>query len=88
MENKFGGIEQWSGNLGPGILNALHATETVMKLAKQHGIGCVALRNTNHWMRGGHLWMAGSKGWLCIYCLDKHNSQYACLGSKRCKAWQ
>lgn len=67
LQNKFGGIEQWNGNLGPGILNAIHATETVMDLAKQNGIGCVALNNTNHWMRGGtYGWQAAKAGYVFI----------------------
>ena len=67
LQNKFGGIEQWNGNLGPGILNAIHATETVMALAKQNGIGCVALNNTNHWMRGGtYGWQAAKAGYVFI----------------------
>lgn len=67
LQNKFGGIEQWNGNLGPGILNAIHATETVMGLAKQNGIGCVALNNTNHWMRGGtYGWQAAKSGYVFI----------------------
>ena len=49
----FGNIERWDGNLGPGILNATKCTNRAIKLAKQHGMGMVALRNTNHWMRGG-----------------------------------
>ncbi len=67
LQNKFGGIEQWNGNLGPGILNAIHATETAMKLATEHGIGCVALSNTNHWMRGGtYGWQAAKAGYVFI----------------------
>ncbi|MEP6582802.1 MAG: 3-dehydro-L-gulonate 2-dehydrogenase [Ginsengibacter sp.] len=66
LQNKFGGIEQWNGNLGPGILNAIHATETAIGLAKQNGIGCVALANTNHWMRGGtYGWQAAKEG--CVF---------------------
>ena len=65
--NGFGGLEQWNGNLGPGPLNALHATDRVMELAKQHGIGCVALSNTNHWMRGGtYGWKAAKAGFVFI----------------------
>ena len=65
--SKFGGIEQWDGNLGPGPLNAIHATETVMKLAQQHGIGCLALSKTNHWMRGGtYGWQAAKAGFVFI----------------------
>ncbi len=67
LKSKFGGIEQWDGNLGPGILNAAHATKAVTELASQHGIGCVALGNTNHWMRGGtYGWQAAKKGFVFI----------------------
>ncbi len=67
LKNKMGGMEQWDGNLGPGILNAMHATETVMSLARQYGIGCVALANTNHWMRGGtYGWQAAKAGFVFI----------------------
>lgn len=63
----FGGIEQWNGNLGPGPLNAVKATDRAMELASQHGIGCVALAHTNHWMRGGYYgWQAAKKGYVFI----------------------
>src|SRR5882724_10195570 len=48
LKTKAGAMEQWDGNLGPGPLNAVHATSTAMKLAEEHGIGCVTLANTNH----------------------------------------
>jgi 3-dehydro-L-gulonate 2-dehydrogenase len=36
-------------------------------LARQHGIGCVALANTNHWMRGGaYGWQAAAAGLAAI----------------------
>ncbi len=67
LENRFGGLEQWNGNLGPGITNAIRATGIAMGLASQNGIGCVALRNTNHWMRGGtYGWHAAKAGYLFI----------------------
>ena len=67
LMHKAGGIEQWNGNLGPGILNATHATETAMQLAKEYGIGSVALSNTNHWMRGGtYGWQAAKAGFVFI----------------------
>jgi 3-dehydro-L-gulonate 2-dehydrogenase len=63
----FGGIEQWNGNLGPGPLNAVVATNRAMELSQQHGIGCVALAHTNHWMRGGYYgWQAAKKGFVFI----------------------
>jgi 3-dehydro-L-gulonate 2-dehydrogenase len=67
LKHQWGGVQQWDGNLGPGPLNAIHATNSVMQLAQQHGIGCVALANTNHWMRGGtYGWQAAKAGFVFI----------------------
>lgn len=49
----FGAFEQWDGNLGMGNTNAKICMDRAVALAKAHGIGGIALRNTNHWMRGG-----------------------------------
>lgn len=49
----FGNIERWDGFQGPGIVNAIKCTNRAIALAKQYGMGMVALRNTNHWIRGG-----------------------------------
>ncbi|HEX8316280.1 MAG TPA: 3-dehydro-L-gulonate 2-dehydrogenase [Flavisolibacter sp.] len=66
LHSAFNGIEQWNGNLGPGPLNAILATDRAVQLAQQYGIGCVALSNTNHWMRGGYYgWQAAKKG--CVF---------------------
>ncbi len=62
-----GALEQWDGNLGPGPLNALACADRAVKLAEANGIGCVALSNTNHWMRGGtYGWQAATKGFAFI----------------------
>ncbi len=67
LHHKFGGLEQWNGNRGPGTLNAIHATDSAMQLATQYGIGCVALANTNHWIRGGtYGWHAAKAGFVFI----------------------
>jgi len=67
FKNGFGGIEQWDGNLGPGPLNAVVATNRAMELSQQNGIGCLALANTNHWMRGGaYGWQAAMAGYVFI----------------------
>ena len=63
----FGSIERWDGNLGPGILNATTCTNRAIELAKLHGMGMVALRNTNHWMRGGtYGWQTAEAGCISI----------------------
>jgi 3-dehydro-L-gulonate 2-dehydrogenase len=68
LENTFGLIEQWNGNLAPGMLNAQFCTNRAITLAKEHGIGCVAIRNTNHWMRGGtYGWQAAEAGCIGIH---------------------
>jgi 3-dehydro-L-gulonate 2-dehydrogenase len=65
--SRAGALEQWNGNLGPGPLNALFATEKAMEIASNSGIGLVAMGNTNHWMRGGtYGWMAARKGFVFI----------------------
>ena len=67
LQSKCGGIQQWNGNMGPGILNAIHATGIATVLANEFGIGCVALSNTNHWMRGGtYGWQAAKAGYVFI----------------------
>jgi 3-dehydro-L-gulonate 2-dehydrogenase len=66
-ESAIGCIEQWDGRLGPGPLNALHCTERAMEIASVQGMGCVAIANTNHWMRGGtYGWRAARKGFVFI----------------------
>lgn len=67
MQSAFGSIERWDGNLGPGIINATKCTNRAIELAKRHGMGMVALRNTNHWMRGGtYGWQAAEAGCISI----------------------
>lgn len=47
-------LERWDGQGGPGPLNAWHCMGRAIELARDHGMGCAALRNTNHWMRPGN----------------------------------
>jgi 3-dehydro-L-gulonate 2-dehydrogenase len=65
--NSFGAIERWDGNLSLGNLTAKRCMDRAMELASEFGIGCVALKNTNHWMRGGEYgWQAADKGYIGI----------------------
>lgn len=52
-ELQLGAFERWNGHRGFGPLNAGQAMERACELAKQYGIGIVALADNNHWMRGG-----------------------------------
>lgn len=66
-KSSVGSIEQWDGQTGPGPVNALICTDRAMDLATTNGMGCVALANTNHWMRGGtYGWRAAQKGFVFI----------------------
>ena len=49
----WGAIEQWDACLGPGNLAAHASMARALALAGANGVGCVALRNANHWMRAG-----------------------------------
>ncbi len=63
----FGALERWDGNLGPGNLNAYESMDRAIALAREHGLGCVALAHTNHWMRGGtYGWQAADAGMIGI----------------------
>ncbi len=63
----FGALERWDGNRGPGNLNALAAMERAISLGREHGVGCVTLGNTNHWMRAGSYgWQAAEAGMIGI----------------------
>lgn len=52
-ELSLGAFERWNGRRGFGPLNAREAMTRACELARQFGIGIVALGNNNHWMRGG-----------------------------------
>lgn len=66
-ELKLGAFERWNGHRGFGPLNATLAMDRACELAKEHGIGIVALGDNNHWMRGGSYgWQAADKGCIGI----------------------
>ncbi len=67
LTQSIGAIEQWDGHRGSGPNNAYKAVLRAVDLAKEHGIACVALANTNHWMRGGNYGRIAAKhGKICI----------------------
>jgi 3-dehydro-L-gulonate 2-dehydrogenase len=63
----MGAFERWNGNLGLGNVNAKLAMDRAIELARDNGIGCVAMANTNHWLRGGSYgWQAADAGCIGI----------------------
>jgi 3-dehydro-L-gulonate 2-dehydrogenase len=62
-----GCIERWRGHRGPGNLAAHAAMQRATEIAAAHGIGCVALADTSHWMRAGtYGWQAAEAGFAAI----------------------
>ena len=62
-----GALERWDGRRGPGNLNAWISMDRALALSREHGMGCVALANTNHWMRGGtYGWQAAEAGSIAL----------------------
>ena len=62
-----GALERWDGRRGPGNLNAHACMDVAIGLSRAHGLGCVGLANTNHWMRGGSYgWQAAAAGVIGI----------------------
>ena len=67
LSGSFGALERWDGTRGPGNLNAHACMERAISLSREHGMGGVALANTNHWMRGGSYgWQAADAGVIGI----------------------
>lgn len=58
-----GALERWTGHRGPGNLAAQAMTARAVALAREHGVGAVALGDTTHWQRGGSYgWQAAEAG--------------------------
>jgi 3-dehydro-L-gulonate 2-dehydrogenase len=63
----FGCLEKWDGRMAPGVYLASRAVDRAVEIAASFGMGCVAVKNSNHWMRGGtYGWRAADKGCIAI----------------------
>ena len=61
--SSFGALEVRDAHFGIGPINAEDAMARAVALSKEHGIACVAVRNTNHWLRPGRYgWQAANAG--------------------------
>ena len=80
----LGAIEQWDAQRSIGNLTAKKMMDRATELASDHGIGLVALRNANHWMRGGSYgWQAAEKGYVGI-CWTNSIAVMPPWGAKNC----
>ncbi|MDI2091238.1 3-dehydro-L-gulonate 2-dehydrogenase [Commensalibacter oyaizuii] len=81
----LGAIEQWDAHRSIGNLTATKMMDRATELASLHGIGVVALRNANHWMRGGSYgWQAAEKGYIGI-CWTNSIAVMPPWGAKECR---
>ncbi len=81
LVHRFGGIEQWNGNLGAGPSNAIFATERAMKLASKIRYWLRSLSQYQPLDARRGVWLASGQSWFYVYRLDKYHREYACLGS-------
>lgn len=80
----LGAIEQWDAQRAIGNITARSMMDRAIELATDHGIGLVALRNANHWMRGGSYgWQAAEKGYVGI-CWTNSIAVMPPWGAKNC----
>lgn len=85
LEESFGALERWNGNRGMGCINAAAAMDRAMALAGQFGLGCVALGNTNHWMRGGSYGLQAARGGYMAFCWTNTMPNMPPWGAKDCR---
>ena len=64
----LGAFEVWDGRLGMGNTNAAFCMDRAIELAKKNGAGVVALRNTNHWQRGGAFGIQAARAGYAAIC--------------------
>ena len=77
-----GAVARYDGNGTSGVLSASFCMEKACELADRFGIGLVALRNANHWMRGGYYGhLAADKGKVAI-CWTNTRANLPSWGSK------
>jgi 3-dehydro-L-gulonate 2-dehydrogenase len=78
----YGAVEKWDGNLGMGNTNAKMSMDRAIELAKEFGIGCVAIRNTNHWMRGGSYGLQAADAGCVAICWTNTQPNMPAWGAK------
>ncbi|MCR5760491.1 MAG: 3-dehydro-L-gulonate 2-dehydrogenase [Sphaerochaetaceae bacterium] len=77
-----GAMEVWDGKLGLGVINASICMDRAMALAEKNGIGCVALRNTNHWLRGASYGIQAAKKGYVALCWTNTTPNMPAWGTK------
>ena len=78
----FRAVERYDANSTNGVIAASFCMERACALADEFGIGMVALRHANHWMRGGYYgWLAADRGKVGI-CWSNTRKNMPSWGSR------
>ena len=83
--NGIGALEQWDGQLGLGPINASIAMDRAIELAGQYGLGCVALKNTTHWLRGGTYGLKAANAGCIGICMTNTFPNMPPWGGTECR---
>jgi 3-dehydro-L-gulonate 2-dehydrogenase len=83
--SSFGGLESYDGHRGLGIINASQSMNRAICLANSHGIGCVALRNTSHWMRAASYAYQACKAGMASICFTNTLPNMPTWGASDCR---
>ncbi len=83
LEKSMGNIEVYNGNLGPGVSNSMFCANRAMELAKEHGMGLIAINNTTHWMRGGYYPLFAAENGFAALSWTNTESSMPVWGSKK-----
>lgn len=75
-------FERWDCKRGLGFLNAAKAIARASEMSDESGIGIVALKDNNHWMRGGtYAQLAAERGYIGI-CWSNTTPNMPAWGAK------
>ena len=85
LVSSFGVMEQYDGCMGVGPYNAHFSMGRAIELAQKHGIGCVSLRNTNHWQRGGAYGLQAAESGMIGICWTNTTGNMPPWGSAQVK---
>ncbi|MBN1868225.1 3-dehydro-L-gulonate 2-dehydrogenase [Candidatus Sumerlaeota bacterium] len=80
-----GVVERWDGRQGPGNLNAWFCMNRAIEAARRSGIGCVAIRNTNHWLRPGNFGLQAADAGCIGICWSNTINNLPAWGAKEAR---
>lgn len=81
----LGGLEVWDARFGVGPLIAEASMARAIDLAKTQGIGCVALRHNNHWLRAGRYGLQAAEAGMIGILFTNTSPNMVAWGAKEAR---